>query len=633
MELSIVIVNYNVRYFLEQCLQSLQQACQGIEHEVFVVDNNSKDQSCEMVKAQFPEVKLIENQDNPGFSIANNQAIKLSKGRYVLLLNPDTVVAEDSLKACLKFMDSKPDAGALGIKMINGTGEFLPESKRGLPTPKVAFYKIFGLSTLFPKSERFGKYHLSYLDKDENHEVDVLSGAFMLMNIKALEKSGLLDETFFMYGEDIDLSYRIQNAGYKNYYFSDSEIIHYKGESTKKGSINYVFVFYKAMIIFAKKHFKSTNAAWFQVAIYLAIYLRAILSLVKRAVVNFSLPVLDGLVMFFAFDYIKTYWENNHLYIKNGGLYPEFLTQYFLPAYILIWLVSLAFNGAYEKTMKFRSIFRGLFIGTICILTAYALLPEDFRTSRALILLAALCTGFWFFLSRSIIHFLGFSQEKTQKNRVLILAEANEAQRIKNLITQQDGGGVFCKTINQKYNIEQIRQLQDDYGFKTLILSDTLYSFKQIINSIEALKDTQMEFKIALEGKDFIVGSNSIHSQGEVMTSDYFAITKANNRRQKRLLDLGLSFALILTSPLLFFKINSLARFLKAMGCILIGKASFVGYPDQNQVPKLKPAYLKPAYHSESNIEKELHFLYAKDYQVEKDIKLIIKHFNKLCQL
>ena len=225
-----------------------------------MVDNNSVDGSVELIKQKFPQVNLIVNAVNTGFAVANNQAIKLATGKYILLLNPDTVVQEDTFEKTLAFMEGDATIGGLGIKMLDGKGVFLPESKRGLPTPAVAFYKIFGLSKLFPNSKKFGQYHLTYLDKNKNHQVAVLSGAFMLMQKETFDKVGLLDETFFMYGEDIDLSYRVTQAGYKNYYFANSSIIHYKGESTKKSSINYVIVFYKAMAIFAKKHFSQSNA-------------------------------------------------------------------------------------------------------------------------------------------------------------------------------------------------------------------------------------------------------------------------------------------------------------------------------------------------------------------------------------
>jgi GT2 family glycosyltransferase len=258
-KIAVIIVNYNVAFFLEQCLNSVQKALSSINGQVFVVDNNSIDGSVEMVKQKFPDFHLIANKDNKGFSKANNQAIVAADAEYILLLNPDTVLEEDCLSKTLEFMDAHHDAGGLGVRMLDGKGQFLPESKRGLPTPIVAFYKIFGLSLLFPKSKKFGQYHLGHLSEFETNEVDVLSGAFMLMRSKTLDEVGLLDEAFFMYGEDIDLSYRIQKGGYKNYYFPETRIIHYKGESTKKSSINYVFVFYRAMVIFAEKHFSQKN--------------------------------------------------------------------------------------------------------------------------------------------------------------------------------------------------------------------------------------------------------------------------------------------------------------------------------------------------------------------------------------
>ena len=201
------------------------------------MDNNSVDGSLKMLNYKFPKVIVISNKTNTGFSVANNQGINIAKGEHILLLNPDTVVQEDTLLKCVKFLDTNKNAGALGIKMFNGKGEFLPESKRGLPTPRVAFFKIFGLSSIFPKSRIFGQYHLGYLDEDENHVVEVLSGAFMMIKKRVIEKVGNLDETFFMYGEDIDLSYRIIKEGIKTTILPESNIIHYKGESTKKAPL------------------------------------------------------------------------------------------------------------------------------------------------------------------------------------------------------------------------------------------------------------------------------------------------------------------------------------------------------------------------------------------------------------
>jgi len=281
-EISIVIVNYNVRHFLQQTLESVERATKDLAVETWVVDNNSIDDSVSMVKELFPSVKLIENKDNPGFSIANNQAIEQSNAKYILLLNPDTVLQEDTLEVCYAFMESHEDCGALGAKMIDGSGNFLPESKRGFPSPWVSFCKATGLSRVFSKSKRFNQYHLGYLDENETHEVDVLCGAFMFMRKSVLDKVGLLDEAFFMYGEDIDLSYRIKQAGHKIYYLPDTQLIHFKGESTKKTTVNYVRVFYQAMIIFVKKHYSGKGAGLLLLLLNVAIVGRAGISVFKR---------------------------------------------------------------------------------------------------------------------------------------------------------------------------------------------------------------------------------------------------------------------------------------------------------------------------------------------------------------
>ena len=272
-QISIIIVNYNVKNFLEQCLYSVQAATQGFETDVYVVDNNSTDHSVEYLKPLFPEVNFIENKDNTGFAKANNQAFRICKGEYVLMLNPDTVIGEESLRSLYFFMEEHPEAGSLGLKMINGNGVFLPESKRSFPTPWNSFCKLFGLSKLFPESPKYASYALPYLSADEQHEVDVLCGAFMLMRHDALNKIGLLDEDFFMYGEDIDLSYRFIKGGYKNYYMPE-RMIHYKGESTKKVSYKFLKSFYGAMLIFYKKHYNHSSA-FLNIGVKMAVVLRA----------------------------------------------------------------------------------------------------------------------------------------------------------------------------------------------------------------------------------------------------------------------------------------------------------------------------------------------------------------------
>jgi GT2 family glycosyltransferase len=255
LKISIIIVSYNVRDLLQQALDSLIDACKDLQFEIFVVDNNSKDYTVHMIIEKYPSVKLIANKENLGFSKANNQAILKANGEYVLLINPDTITSKDTIKESINFMDHHPKGGGLGVRMINAQGKFLPESKRGLPTPWASLTKFIGLAKLFPKSKVFSRYYMGWIGEKQTSEIEILAGAFMLLRHSALKKIGLLDESFFMYGEDIDLSYRLTLAGYKNYYLPSTYIIHFKGQSTKKLSWRYIQSFYGAMFIFVRKYF------------------------------------------------------------------------------------------------------------------------------------------------------------------------------------------------------------------------------------------------------------------------------------------------------------------------------------------------------------------------------------------
>jgi len=278
--LSIILVNYKVPYFLEQCLLSVEKAATGLAVEVIVVDNAPGDGSIEYLAPRFPSVRFLEADQNLGFAKACNWGFRESRGCYILFLNPDTILSEDCLHRSIDFLSEKPQAGALGIRMIDGTGNFLPESKRAFPHPATAFYKISGLATLFPRSPRFARYHLGHLSPFSDQAIDVIAGAYFLVRRSVLEQVGLFDEQFFMYGEDIDLSYRIQQAGYTNYYFSGSSILHFKGESTKKQNIRYVKLFYGAMSLFVKKH-RLPNRM-FTVGIQIGIGLRAMMAFLGR---------------------------------------------------------------------------------------------------------------------------------------------------------------------------------------------------------------------------------------------------------------------------------------------------------------------------------------------------------------
>lgn len=279
MKLTVIIVSYNVKSYLSQCLDSLRRATQGLEAEICVIDNHSKDLTVEMLRRDFPDVRLIASNSNRGFARANNIAISQTESEYVLLLNPDTFVGENTIKDCLRFMDEHEKAGGLGVCMLKCDGQKAMESRRGLPTPMTSLYKMCGLCSKYPDNPRFGKYYMGNMPWDKPGKIEVVSGAFFMIRRKALDRAGVLDEDFFMYGEDIDLSYRLLKCGFENWYYP-SRILHYKGESTKKSSFRYVHVFYEAMLIFFQKHYEH-KSFWLSIPIKTAIYLKAFLALIS----------------------------------------------------------------------------------------------------------------------------------------------------------------------------------------------------------------------------------------------------------------------------------------------------------------------------------------------------------------
>ncbi|MFH0864811.1 MAG: glycosyltransferase [Bacteroidota bacterium] len=650
MKLSVVIVNYNVRYFLEQCLLSINAASKGIESEIIVVDNNSVDGSVKMLKEKFTQVKIIENNENLGFSKANNQAIRISKGEYILLLNPDTIIEEDTFTKSLSFMDEHPYARGLGVKMIDGKGKFLPESKRGLPTPAVAFYKIFGLSRLFPKSKIFGRYHLGFLDKDKNHEVDILSGAFMMLRRETLDITGLLDETFFMYGEDIDLSYRIKKAGYKNYYFPETRIIHYKGESTKKSSINYVLVFYNAMIIFARKHFTQKSARIFSFLINFAIYLRAFASILSRFLKKIIIPLTDAGLIYTGFYFIKNYWEQNILFIR-GGHYPAEFIIYVIPAYVLIWLLSVYLSGGYDKPLRPFKVFQGLLIGTTAILVIYALLSEEYRFSRALIVMGAVWSLISMYLIRIVLNIAGFKSfrfEASENRKFIIVGDKEEAERVTSVLKQTSInpgfiGLVNVSDVNNKGNgfignINQIKEIIEIYKIDEVIFCARNMAQQDIIDKMSELKDLQLDYKIAPPESLYIIGSNSIDTSGDLYIVNVNSISKLSNKRNKRFFDITASLILLIFSPIFIFLIKNILGFYRNIFSVLIAYRSWVGYYNNEEslkLPRIRKSILHPAdAFSKRTLDNEmitrLNMMYARDFKISNDLNIIYKGFRML---
>ncbi len=650
MKLSVIIVSYKVPYFLEQTLLSVQKAAQHVETEVIVVDNNSRDNSVSMVQEKFPWVRLIANTQNTGFATANNQGIEIAKGAYILFLNPDTVVREDTFEQVIDFMSENPQIGGLGVKMIDGTGVFLPESKRGFPSPEVAFYKTFGFSKLFPKSKRFNRYHLGYLDKDENHEIDVLSGAFMLVPKKVLDEVGYWDEAFFMYGEDIDLSYRIIKGGYKNYYYSDTTIIHYKGESTKKGSLNYVKTFYEAMIIFTQKHFQGSKAGLFILMLQFAIYFRAFLTLLSNFLKRGSLFVLDALVAYGGLIVIKDIWA--HIRFQDASYYDSnpTLIYFNFPFYVLMWIGGIYLRGGYDKHARTKHVLTGVLLGMVAITSIYALFPQELRSSRMLILLGTLWTIIAAYLNRSLVSLLQNNTifwSTSQQRNVVIVGDEQESKRVLNLLYQAHVDFNFIGTVGTTGeanlaallgDVNDLESLTHFYKVNELIFCGKNISFEQIIYWMTRL-GPGMNYKIVPQNSTYIIGSNSKNSAGDLYAVDInFNIANSIQQRNKQLLDIVYSLFFLVLSPILFLFIKNRLGFFRNIILVLTRKKTWVGYvPNSNnsKLPQLLHAILTPidTLKIKPTEEQTLHrinLFYAKDYTSSADFSIIIQAWREL---
>ncbi len=643
MDLSVIIVNYNVRYFLEQALLSVERAISGMEAEVWVVDNNSADSSVEMIRARFPWVKLIENKHNPGFSVANNQAIRQSSGKHILLLNPDTVVEEDTFHRCLTFMDDHPDCGGLGVRMIDGRGQFLPESKRGLPTPWVAFTKAFGLARLFPESPRFNHYHLGYLAEHETHAVEILAGAFMWMRRETLDKVGLLDEAFFMYGEDIDLSYRILKGGYQNYYFPGTSIIHYKGESTKRGSLNYVRVFYQAMIIFAEKHFAGSQGRLLIWLMQLAIYVRAAMTVVANLWSALRYPFLEAVGIYAGLRILKGLWSVYHF--GDPEYFSEQLHYLHFPAYTLLWVGSVFLSGGYDRPFALGKTLRALGIGTILLFAVYGLLPETLRPSRALLLLGAAWAATWILLVRGVSHLLAYGHLRfrdQREDRLLIVGSVGEAERTLSLLQRAGAkrnylgriapAGEFGGGADIVGRAERLDQLAELYRAEEIIFCSADLSNEQIQRWMTRL-GTARQYRILPEASSSIIGSHRSDTQGTLYTIDVnLKINTPANRRAKWLFDRCVALSCLLLYPVLVLLVQEKSRLLNDAINVLLGKETWVGYAGSGSftehLPGLRPGVFNTSTASgvvDADTLRHLNFLYARDYAIAEDWRILLR--------
>lgn len=644
MKLSVIIVNYNVRFFLEQALHSVYTAGRDLDMEVYVVDNASSDQSVPMVRERFPAVKLIVNEANPGFGVANNQALDLAAGEYVLFLNPDTLVSEETLNVCISYMDAHPDTGAAGVRMVDGSGRFLPESRRGLPTPWVAMTKALGLHRLFPRSRVFNRYYMGYMSEWQTHDTDVLCGAFMFVRREVLLRTGGFDEAFFMYGEDIDLSYRIAQTGSRIVYLPDTTIIHYKGESTRKGSLNYVRHFYQAMFIFAEKHFSSGYAQWLKLLVVPGIYGRAAVTVAGAWMKRLFWPVADLINMVFSFILVKDLWAM--YYYHDPDYYPNTFYWVNLPLLCGTWLVMLFLFGVYDRPFHIRRLLQAMFLGFLASGLIYGLLDLVYRPSRAILILgfalsAGLLAGWRMLFFYLRYRKLPFGRFKTK--RIAVVGSSEESDRIRQIAMETPQQSTIVGQVSPDHaeeradtlgRLEDLAEIIRVHKIDEIIFAARDVPAADIMSWMHRIgPDTN--YKIAAPGSEGIVGSKSKNSSGELYTFSFqYKLSRPEFRRQKRLLDLLVGGLGLVLSPVLMLFYRHKLTYLSHALALLTGKITLVGYQQpRSGLPELKRGLLRP-HLSEggmgSNAAEASDVAYARHYSVWTDLDILWEQRNNL---
>ncbi len=690
-DLSVVIVNYNVRPFLEQALHSVQRACQELSAEIFVVDNNSVDGSVEMVKERFPEVQLLANEENCGFAHANNQAIRHARGRYILILNPDTLVQEDTAAVLIWFMDAHPEAGAVGCQILNPDGTFAPESRRTFPSPDVAFYRITGLSRLFPRSKVFGKYNLSYAPVDEVMEVDALSGSCMLVRRAALVHAmthpsvkvdtngttdplegvpleeldttvtgaGLLDESFFMYGEDLDWCYRFQQAGWKIYYTPDTRIIHYKGESTKQGEMRYVRLFYGAMLQFADKHFHGRYSALFAAVLRVGIVLRAGVGMMAATVRKLTLPAFEWLLT------VGVIAAAGAVSAQNAGI--EFGWIFYgilVPSYALLTVLSIGASGGYGRSASsVRPVFSGVGAAFVAV-SVISFFIRRIAYSRAAVLLGFVGTVVVLLFERLVRR-----NRSIGKRQAVLVGQPSGAQRLRRMLAGRpnpsfelagyvppdeaenplpaDRNGIpKMGTLRQLREVVRINRI-DDVVFAAGDMSNfTMFKLMKM------LQDLPVSFRVLTENADHIIGKASIEDLSTPMlVGAEAALGPSRLPFSRRAFDLGVGAVLIACLPIVWVigKLggkrrlatwNHAGKLIARIPRALIRGSSLVGYATDTRLRPpadwgLHPGVF-PIVGDEARAlltDKELtdaYWLYAQNQSAALDMSIIFRRLQRV---
>lgn len=658
MDISVIIVNYNVREFLNNALISLFKAVAHLEAEILVVDNASDDGSVELLQKNFPSVKLIANKENLGFAKANNQALAEAKGNYILLINPDTLVQEDSLAKLMAFLVEHPKVGMAGCKILNPDGSFQLPCRRSFPTPWAAFTKTFGLSALFPKSKLFAKYNLTYLDEDTTYEVDAVSGSFMLLRREVYEKIGGLDESFFMYGEDLDWCFRVQKAGWKVYYVPVTSIIHYKGESTKRSNIDELKVFYNAMKLFVEKY--HGGAPLWSSFIYLGIYFRKIAAALARISRPFFAAIFDAVILA-ATILLGEYIRKQNIFSLPAYAYPWI---FLVPAFIVT--ASLFFSGVYtyRKLSVSRSFVAVLF--SFILISSLTAFEKSFAFSRAIMIysgvLSLLLIPGW----RLLLRLFGLGDSPSRATlfgrRTVIVGVNQSGQEVLKKLRSRIGNGYNVvgyvdldrTRVGEKIfdveilgSIETLGKIIDDYKISEVIFSAESVSYSVMLDLIARNRNRIVNFRLVPNNLEVIIGKPSVDQLDEIPLIDIeYNIGKLSNRIVKRLFDISVSlFLLICVAPFVYFlhifssaPVRGFKRAIYLMPKVFFGTMSLVGQTGESEKSsgmfkgKQGVTGIVQVHNPEnlSNEEKEQFSLYyAKNQSFLLDLEIIVKTLQK----
>ncbi len=649
-KVSVIIVSYNVQDFMDLCLDAVTRALVNVPHEIFVVDNQSVDGTLDLVRSKYPGVQLIANKENLGFSKANNQALALAKGQYIHFLNPDTIITEDFYAKTLAYMDAHPQVGALGPRLIDADGRYAPDSKKSFPSFWVSVAKVVGLSKAFPKSRIFNRYYAAHIGEFETARVDILSGCCMLVNkSNLLQAGGGFDEAYFMYCEDVDMCHRLTLHGFENIYYPEVSVVHYKGESTRKLTYSYMKIFHEAHALFVEKYYPKKLGILFNLALNAVLGLRNVFNVLKYLFVILKIYLLDALIITATLFLFQNYWFE---YVYNTEKAAQNFTTT-IPVFLIIWMLSLFLNGAYDKPYSLFRTGRGMVWGTMAVLAFYGLLPFEYRHSRAVILFSGILATVVLLLFRTIfaqLRFIDLVPRGKTDFKSIILASEDEIARIKKRLQQEKYnhhivGNVYASDAEGRADehylgsIDNILQIQDVLAINEIIFSAQKLPYSVIIKVMDTCKD-KCSYKILPANSAYIIASKNHQNLMDVYGLSNFNIGMESSKRNKRIIDIMLSVFTYLMAPFLLMCRNN--ALLSHAGAVLSGKKTWVGYAaidhhKDTDLPPLKPGVFPP-YILAKNVAVPLHirqkidYKYAKEYGILDDIQYYwknIKFFKK----